>query len=100
VTSSEVEDGDSRTTDSTIIQTLARFVTSAFSLLGEADTPETAPSTATTVFPRLRLDDGVEMPGNVPLSEWKEPKPDWKLEWRGDEYDGRVFGVKGWERTE
>ncbi|KIW03675.1 uncharacterized protein PV09_04996 [Verruconis gallopava] len=45
-------------------------------------------------FPRLRLDDGFEMEGQIGFTEWKEPKPDWKLRWTGD--DRRVFGVSGW----
>jgi len=49
-------------------------------------------------FPRLRLDHGAEMPGQIPFSDWKEPKPDWKLKWRGDGFtSGKVFGVEGWE---
>jgi SCF-associated factor 1 len=91
---------ESETSASTIIQTLTHFVTRAFSLLEGADTPDTTPSADNIDFPRLRLDDGFEMPGEIPFSEWKEPKPDWKLEWRGDEFDGMVFGVKGWAMTE
>jgi SCF-associated factor 1 len=45
-------------------------------------------------FPRLRLDHGVDMPGEVEFSQWKEQKPDWRLMWTGD--DRRVFGVSGW----
>jgi SCF-associated factor 1 len=45
-------------------------------------------------FPRLQLDHGVEMPGEVDFMDWKEHKPDWKMRWTGD--DRRVFGVPGW----
>jgi SCF-associated factor 1 len=51
-------------------------------------------------FPRLQLEHGVEMPGTIPFSDWKEPKPDWKLMWRGDDFTGKVFGVGGWEVQE
>jgi SCF-associated factor 1 len=81
----------------TIFRALRDLVASSFSLLAMPDTTE---PTATIDFPRLRLDHGVEMPGEIPFSEWKEEKPDWKLEWRGDEFDGKVFGVKGWELGE
>jgi SCF-associated factor 1 len=30
-------------------------------------------------FPRLRLADGTEMPGQIPFSEWRFGKPDWQL---------------------
>jgi SCF-associated factor 1 len=52
-----------------------------------------------TDFPRLKLDDGVEMPGTIPFSKWKEEKPEWNLEWRGMAFAGEVFGVAGWEWT-
>jgi SCF-associated factor 1 len=94
------EDNEPEISGSTIIQTLTRLVSGAIGLLGAADTSETTPSAATIDFPRLRLDDGSEMPGEIPFTEWKEPKPDWKLEWRGDEFDGKVFGVKGWTMAE
>ncbi|KAF2421547.1 hypothetical protein EJ08DRAFT_653378 [Tothia fuscella] len=47
-------------------------------------------------FPRLKLDDGLEMEGQIPFSGWKTPKPDWKLEWRSGALS-KVFGVEGWE---
>lgn len=50
-------------------------------------------------FPRLHLDHGVDMPGRVPFSTWKEPKPDWKLVWRQGSAN-KVFGVEAWEYTE
>ncbi|KAI8932026.1 hypothetical protein NX059_010920 [Plenodomus lindquistii] len=31
-------------------------------------------------FPRLRLADGTEMPGRKDFDEWREGRPDWKLE--------------------
>ncbi|OCK93106.1 uncharacterized protein K441DRAFT_567282 [Cenococcum geophilum 1.58] len=31
-------------------------------------------------FPRLRLADGTEMPGQVPFSEWRFGRPDWQLD--------------------
>lgn len=31
-------------------------------------------------FPRLRLSDGREMPGDVPLAEWRDGRPEWKLD--------------------
>jgi hypothetical protein len=40
------------------------------------------------------------MPGTIPFSKWKEEKPDWKLEWRGEGFTDKVFGVEGWEITE
>lgn len=45
-------------------------------------------------FPRLE-----GQPGTIPLSKWKEEKPDWKLR-RVGEGQGKVFGVEGWQRTE
>ncbi|KAF4551227.1 Hypothetical protein D9617_14g076840 [Elsinoe fawcettii] len=33
-------------------------------------------------FPRLRLSNGEEMPGEVPLSEWRNERPVWDLEFR------------------
>jgi hypothetical protein len=92
-------------TESTIFRTMSNFVTSAFGLLGVTDIPgqevETDASTTEAIdFPRLQLDHGVDMPGEIPFSQWKDAKPDWKLEWRGDGFDGRVFGVKGWELAE
>lgn len=42
-------------------------------------------------FPRLRLSDGTEMPGEVDFDEWRYDRPEWKLDWhndveRGDEW--------------
>lgn len=51
-------------------------------------------------FPRLELDHGIEMPGTIEFSRWKEEKPDWKLRWGGQGSGGKVFGVEGWERVE
>lgn len=50
-------------------------------------------------FPRLRLENEEDMPGSVDIFEWKEPKPDWKLNWKGADFTGKVFGVSGWEVT-
>ncbi|EME48278.1 hypothetical protein DOTSEDRAFT_78320 [Dothistroma septosporum NZE10] len=33
-------------------------------------------------FPRLRLSDGTEMPGNVDFDDWRYGRPDWKLDWQ------------------
>lgn len=40
-------------------------------------------------FPRLRLSDGTEMPGNVPFDEWRYGRPDFQLDWeeQTDEQD-------------
>jgi hypothetical protein len=88
--------------DSTIFRAMSNFVTNAFGLLGVTDTPDTGrdtdnPTAAAIDFPRLQLDHGVDMPGEIPFSQWKDGKPDWNLEWRGDGFEGTVFGVKGWE---
>jgi SCF-associated factor 1 len=32
-------------------------------------------------FPRLRLSDGTEMPGDVAFDEWRFARPEWDLEW-------------------
>jgi SCF-associated factor 1 len=34
-------------------------------------------------FPRLRLSDGTEMPGEVDFDEWRHGRPEWILEWAG-----------------
>jgi SCF-associated factor 1 len=31
-------------------------------------------------FPRLKLSNGQEMPGTVPFDEWRNGRPDWKLD--------------------
>ncbi|SMR46712.1 unnamed protein product [Zymoseptoria tritici ST99CH_1E4] len=38
-------------------------------------------------FPRLRLSDGTEMPGQVEFDEWRFGRPNWELEWDGIEDD-------------
>jgi SCF-associated factor 1 len=32
-------------------------------------------------FPRLKLSNGEEMPGSVPIDEWREGRPDFRLDW-------------------
>lgn len=36
-------------------------------------------------FPRLRLSDGTEMPGEVPFDEWRYGRPEWNLGWENDD---------------
>ncbi|KAF2162128.1 hypothetical protein M409DRAFT_27510 [Zasmidium cellare ATCC 36951] len=36
-------------------------------------------------FPRLRLSDGTEMPGEVPFHEWRYGRPEWNLAWEDGE---------------
>jgi len=36
-------------------------------------------------FPRLRLRDGTEMPGEVEFDEWRYGRPEWKLNWGNEE---------------
>jgi SCF-associated factor 1 len=31
-------------------------------------------------FPRLRLSDGTEMPGEVDFDEWREGRPEWQID--------------------
>lgn len=38
---------------------------------------------AETSFPRLMLQNNVEMPGEIPISEWLEKPPEWKPEFLG-----------------
>ncbi|KAK4631587.1 hypothetical protein CLAFUW4_03404 [Fulvia fulva] len=35
-------------------------------------------------FPRLRLSNGTEMPGEVGFDEWRYGRPEWKLDWQND----------------
>lgn len=35
-------------------------------------------------FPRLKLSDGTEMPGEVPFDEWRYGRPEWKLNWENE----------------
>lgn len=35
-------------------------------------------------FPRLRLSDGTEMPGDVAFDEWRYGRPEWHLNWEDD----------------
>lgn len=35
-------------------------------------------------FPRLKLSDGTEMPGEVPFDEWRYGRPEWKLDWENE----------------
>jgi len=51
---------------------------------------------AETTFPRLMLPNNMEMAGEIPISEWLENPPDWKLEFLGQDSTSEVFGVKGW----
>lgn len=36
-------------------------------------------------FPRLRLSDGTEMPGEVPFDEWRYGRPEWNLNWESED---------------
>ncbi|KAK4505823.1 hypothetical protein PRZ48_003788 [Zasmidium cellare] len=36
-------------------------------------------------FPRLRLSDGTEMPGEVEFDEWRFGRPEWRLGWEDEE---------------
>lgn len=38
-------------------------------------------------FPRLRLSDGTEMPGEVEFDEWRYGRPDWKLDWENEDLE-------------
>ncbi|KAF2216551.1 hypothetical protein CERZMDRAFT_104786 [Cercospora zeae-maydis SCOH1-5] len=38
-------------------------------------------------FPRLRLSDGTEMPGNIEFHEWRYGRPQWNLDWEGSQDD-------------
>lgn len=50
-------------------------------------------------FPRLRLENGEEMPGSGPVTEWLEKPPRWNLEYEQGS-DSEVFGARGWRRTD
>ena len=36
---------------------------------------------ASNSFPRLKLSNGTEMPGDVAFDEWRYGRPEWKLDW-------------------
>lgn len=54
---------------------------------------------AETAFPRLMLPNNTEMPGEIPISEWIEKPPEWKLKFLGPDSTSEVFGVRGWRIT-
>jgi hypothetical protein len=54
---------------------------------------------AETAFPRLMLPNGMEMAGEIPISEWLEKPPEWKLEFLAGASASEVFGVRGWRIT-
>jgi SCF-associated factor 1 len=51
------------------------------------------------VFPRLTLEDGEEMPGNVPVMKWLQEPPKLNLEYEQGS-SSEVFGARGWRRRE
>jgi len=55
---------------------------------------------AETDFPRLILPNNMEMAGDIPISEWLEKPPEWKLEFLGENSASEVFGVRGWRITD
>jgi SCF-associated factor 1 len=46
-------------------------------------------------FPRLRLDYGFQTPGTIDFTEWKEPRPDWRYYFTGNQSQ-KLFNVPGW----
>jgi SCF-associated factor 1 len=80
-------------------RTLTSLTQGFLSLLGIAEEPESPQKHQQRVsidFPRLILDGDVEMEGTIPFSRWVKEKPNWKLQWRGDDFTGKVFGMEGW----
>ncbi|GIZ46160.1 hypothetical protein CKM354_000929800 [Cercospora kikuchii] len=41
-------------------------------------------------FPRLRLSDGTEMPGNIKFHEWRYGRPEWNLDWENPQGDDEM----------